>query len=346
MNFKMWKLNGMAGGLITVMVGLWGCSVVPPVATETNPGTALPKVVVSHSILCDLTHRIAAETLEIYCLMKPGEDPHGFELQPADRQVLESAELIFYGGYNLESNLIPTLKLIQTPAPKLAIHELAVPNPLMGKEHDHSHGEDDDHNHDDHDHETTLEDDQESEREMPDPHVWLDVKNGIEMVKVIETKLQEFHPTQQDLYRQNGQILIEELQTLDTWIQQQINTIPAPQRLLVTTHDAFGYYARAYGLKVGGVLQGVSTLEQATPQAIAQLSQQVQRTGVPVIFVETTVNPKLMETVSREAKVKLSAEKLYSGSLGEPGSGAETYTGMMKMNTCAIAHGLGGTCQK
>lgn len=131
---------------------------------------------------------------------------------------------------------------------------------------------------------------------------------------------------------------------MDAWIKEQIATIPAEKRKLVTTHDALSYYADAYGLEVVGALKGVTTEEQPTAGRIAELVSEIKTVGVPTIFAETTINPKLMETVAREANVKISDKELYSDGLGAPGSGADTYEGMLKTNTCAIASGLGGNC--
>ena len=179
---------------------------------------------------------------------------------------------------------------------------------------------------------------------VPDPHVWHNPQNGIRMVEVIRDELKKIAPSNAELYTKNAAKLTDDLQKLDPWIKAQIATIPADKRKLVTTHDALSYYADAYGLEVAGALQGVTTEEQPTAARIAELSSEIKRAGVPTIFAETTTNPKLMETVAREANVKISDKELYSDELGGPGSGADTYEGMLKTNTCAIVSGLGGNC--
>lgn len=111
----------------------------------------------------------------------------------------------------------------------------------------------------------------------------------------------------------------------------------------MTTHDAFAYYTQAYGLKMGGSLLGISTEEQPSAQTVARLVAEIRALQVPAVFAETTLNPALLQTVATEAGVKVAEQKLYSDSLGEPGSGTETYVAMMRHNTCTIVVALGGS---
>jgi manganese/iron transport system substrate-binding protein len=132
------------------------------------------------------------------------------------------------------------------------------------------------------------------------------------------------------------------LQQIDVWITQQIQTIPEKQRKLVTTHDAFQYYARAYSIPVAGTLIGISTEEQPSAQTVKRLSDSVKAVGVPAIFAETTINPALIKTVAEEAGVKLASQELYSDSIGAPGGEGDSYVKMMVANTRTIVEALGG----
>ena len=123
---------------------------------------------------------------------------------------------------------------------------------------------------------------------------------------------------------------------------EQVATIPANQRQLVTTHDAFQYYARAYGLEVPGTLIGISTEEQPSAQTVQRLVDTIRTLNVPAIFAETTLNPQLITTVAQEAGVPLADQELYSDSLGAPGSRGDTYITMIEANTEAIVVNLGG----
>ena len=122
----------------------------------------------------------------------------------------------------------------------------------------------------------------------------------------------------------------------------QIATIPLKQRKLVTTHDAFGYYSKAYGIPIEGALGGISTEEAPTPARVGALAIYIKKQGVPTIFAETTINPKLIEAVAKEAKVKVSDRELFADGLGENGTEGETYQGMLIANTRTIVEGLGG----
>jgi len=318
---------------VAIALGLAGCSQKPPASNPVaeTPATNLPKVVATTGVICDITKEIAASSIDTICLIKPGDDPHAYQTKPEDRKAIETGNLILYAGYDHEPSIIKLIQSTTNSAPKIAVHQLAVPQPLMG-EHEHEA-----------EHETAAKP-HEAEEKVPDPHVWHNAQNGIRMVEVIRDELKKVAPNNAEIYTTNSAKLIADLQKLDTWIKAQIATIPQAKRKLVTTHDALSYYANAYGFEVAGALQGVTTEEQPTAARIAELSSEIKTAGVPTIFVETTTNPKLMETVAREANVKISDKELYSDELGAPGSGADTYEGMLKSNTCTIVSGLGGNC--
>ncbi|MEG3940677.1 zinc ABC transporter substrate-binding protein [Microcoleus sp. S36b_A3] len=333
------KLTGKTRRLCSVAVlamgfGLVGCSLGPQASNSTpqSKGANLPKVVATTGVICDITKEIAQSSIDTTCLIKPGEDPHAYQTKPEDRKAIETGNLILYGGYNHEPSIIKLIKSSSNLAPKIAVHELAVPKPLMG-EHEHEPGE-----------EKAEQKSSATDEKVPDPHVWHNPQNGIRMVEIIRDQLSKVSPKNAQLYTTNAAKLTNDLTKIDTWIKSQIATIPANQRKLVTTHDALSYYANAYGLEIAGALQGVTTEEQPAAARIAELSSEIKTAGVPTIFVETTTNPKLMETVAREAHVKISDKELYSDELGGPGTGADTYEGMLKTNTCAITSGLGGNC--
>jgi manganese/iron transport system substrate-binding protein len=325
------RVSGVA--IVAIALGLAGCSQKPPASNPVaeTPATNLPKVVATTGVICDITKEIAASSIDTICLIKPGDDPHAYQTKPEDRKAIETANLILYAGYDHEPTIIKLIQSTTNSAPKIAVHQLAVPKPLMG-EHEHEA-----------EHKTAAKP-HEAEEKVPDPHVWHNPQNGIRMVEVIRDELKKVAPNNAEIYTTNSAKLIADLQKLDTWIKAQIATIPQAKRKLVTTHDALSYYANAYGFEVAGALQGVTTEEQPTAARIAELSSEIKTAGVPTIFVETTTNPKLMETVAREANVKISDKELYSDELGAPGSGADTYEGMLKSNTCTIVSGLGGNC--
>lgn len=286
--------------------------------------TGKPRVVVTTSILCDITKKIAQNTIDLKCLLQSGSDPHIYSPKPQDRKAIETAKLILYAGYDFEPDLIKLIKATSNPVPKVAVSEKAVPNPLTaGHTHDHGAGRSHGSN-------------------APDPHVFHSAENGAKMVAVASQQLIKLQPTQSGRYQANAKEFSNELNQIHTWIRSQIQTIPFKQRWIVSTHDAFEYYARTYNLGVAPTLQGISTEEKPTAFRVATLVREIKTLGVPVIFAEMTVNPKLINAVAREAKVKVSDRKLYADGIGAAGSGAETYPKMLIANTRAIVTGLGG----
>lgn len=286
-------------------------------ATPTAPTPVsknLPKVVATNTILCDLTQQIAATTVDLTCLVKPGMDPHVYQATPDDRKAIEQANLVLYGGYNFEPTLINLIRAASNSAPKVAVNELAVPNPQQ------------------------FEEDGKMEA---DPHVWHNAQNGIRIAEVIRDHLSKIAPDQAALYNENTQKVTSELGQIDRWIQSQINTIPQASRTLVTTHDALGYYSKAYGIPVAA-LEGISTEEKPTAANVKTLVAEIQEKKVPTIYAELSINPQLIQTVAKEAKVKVAEEEIYADGLGEAGSRGDTYQKMLIANTKAIVEGLSG----
>jgi manganese/iron transport system substrate-binding protein len=296
------------------ILGIWmtGCDSTRKNQTGSS-GQDKPKVVSTSTMITDWTEQVGGDEIQLKGILKPGNDPHVYEPVPADSQALEDADLILYNGYNLEPGLIKLMNSAGTKAKKLAVGEVVKP----------------------------LDFNYEG-RKKPDPHVWGDAKNAIAMVNAIRDRLIELSPEDGEKFTQNAARLTDELQRVDVWIRQQIQTIPENQRKLVTTHDAFQYYSRAYAIPVAGTLIGISTEEQPSAQTVKSLSDSVKKTGVRSIFAETTINPALIQTVAEEAGVKIAPRQLYSDSIGAPGSEGDTYVKMLVANTRAIVEALGG----
>ena len=294
-------------GAIAVVI-LHGCN-----AAQSDRPSGKPQVVSTSTILTDLAARIGGDDIQLTGILKPGTDPHVYEPVPADSAALERANLILYNGYNLEPGLIKLMKASGTNARQLAVGEV-VP-PLQLKEEGNT---------------------------VPDPHVWGNARNVVRMSEAIRDALIELAPQAKDRFIQNADRLIADLNRLDTWIRQQIQTIPAQNRRLVTTHDAFQYFAQGYGIAIAGTLIGISTEEQPSAQTVQKLVQTIRAANVPAIFAETTINPALIQTVAQEAGVKLAPQQLYSDSIGAPDSNADSYIKMMVANTTTIVEALGG----
>ncbi|MBD2462611.1 zinc ABC transporter substrate-binding protein [Oscillatoria sp. FACHB-1407] len=272
-----------------------------------------PLVVTTSTVITDWAAQVGGDAIELRGILKPGVDPHVYEPVPADSVAFEEADLILYNGYNLEPGLIRMMNSAGANVEKLAVGEVVSP----------------------------LEMDKEGEQ-VPDPHVWGNVENVITMTEAIRDALIQLLPDREAAFTDNSDRFTADLARLHTWIGEQIATIPADQRKLVTTHDAFEYYAQTYGLDVVGTLIGISTEEQPSAQTVQKLVESIKATGVPAIFAETTINPQLITTVAEESGIQLSPQQLYSDSLGAPGSNGDSYIKMMVANTQAIVEALGG----
>lgn len=307
-------LEGLLITTVTLILGLClsGCDATKTNQTGSHPNFK-PKVVSTSTILTDLTEKVGGDEIDLKGILKPGADPHVYEPVPSDNQALEKAEIVFYNGYNLEPGLIKLMNSAGIKAKKVPVGEVVKPLDFNYQG-----------------------------ATKPDPHVWGDAKNAIAMVNVIRDNLIELSPEDQAEFTENAAKLTAELEKVDTWITEQIQTIPEKQRQLVTTHDAFQYYAQSYGLKVTGTLIGISTEEQPSAQTVKRLSDDIKSAGVPAIFAETTINPALITTVAQEAKVKLAPRQLYSDSIGAAGSEGDTYIKMLVANTKTIVESLGG----
>jgi manganese/iron transport system substrate-binding protein len=284
-------------------LGLLACGVRSP----TPPTAPLPKVVVTNSILCDLTQQIAQESVALTCLISAGTDPHLYIPNPDDRKRLETATLILYGGYNLEPALEKLIKTAPQTIAKVAISEIAIPKPLMSKT-------------------------------APDPHVWHDVQNAIGLVNAIADSLAKTNPAQAAAYKTRTTILAQQFTSLDSWVKTQIATIPLSNRTLVTTHNALSYYGQAYGLPVEP-LEGTDETPTARTKAVIDL---VRSKKVPALFPETSVNPSRINAIARATQAKIAREPLYSDGLSTIDSGGGTYQRMIVSNTRAIVDNLGG----
>lgn len=298
-----------------MLLGVWlsGCNEIDANRTPTA-ADGKPNVVATSTIIADLTEDVGKDAVAVKGILQPGTDPHVYEPVPADSQALEKADLILYNGYNLEPGIIKLMNASGLKAGKVAVGEVVQPLQL----------------------------DKGEQKTVPDPHVWGDVENVILMVNAIRDALIERSPADKAKFTQNAARLTEELKQLNAWIAEQIKTIPSDRRKLVTTHDAFQYYARAYGIPVAGTLIGISTEEQPSAQTVQRLVESVKATGVPAIFAETTINPALIKTVAQEAGIKLAPRQLYSDSIGAPGSDGDSYVNMMVANTRSIVEALGG----
>jgi manganese/iron transport system substrate-binding protein len=353
---RFWCLAALSLSVIAL-----GCNPTSQVESQSEPdaiansttSNAL-KVVATSSLLCDLVKQIAVDTVALTCLLEPSVDPHAYNPTPSDRKSIEDADLVFYIGYEYEPDLIQMIAATNTPAPKVAVVEEAVPNPMMGEGHAHEdeenvHGHDETGEHtsetEEHSQQRASEGDEHTDGELvPDPHVWHHPQAGIPMVEVVSEQLAQLAPEHAALYAQNTETLTSQLTQLDAWMREQVATVPESARKLVTTHDSFHYFAAAYGFEVGGTISGLSTDERPSAARVAALVDIVKDAKVPAIFAEGTTNRQAIDAIARDANVTVADQVLFVEGPGGEETPAKNYQMMLVTNTCTIVNALNGQC--
>lgn len=267
-----------------------------------------PKVVASFSVLGEFVVRVAGNKVECVTLVGADGDAHTFEPTPRDAESLADAVAIFENGAHFEGWLDKLVTASGSKAKRVVATDGMA---LIG------------------------------EGKEVDPHVWHAVPNALHMVEKVRDGLKATDPPNAAFYDENAAAYLKELRALDAWVAKEVQAVPQSDRKLVTSHDTFAYFARAYGFRVvGTAIPSVST-EAADPStaAFAKLVDAIRTERVKSIFAEASHNPKLVERLAKEANVKL-APPLFTDALGGPGSGGDTYEAMMRHNVRTVVAAL------
>lgn len=303
----------MRFSLLLLLLLVVGCT---PTERAERDGLHL---VATTSILADLARDIGGERVTVESLMGPGVDPHLYRASESDVGRMTNADLILYNGLGLEGRMGEVLARMRGRTFALA--------------------------------EQIDEDDRLRDDDFEgqfDPHVWMDVSLWQAAARTLADRLAALDPDHADAYRDNAAAVLARLDTLDAYVREQVATIPEANRVLVTAHDAFAYFGRAYGVEVHA-LQGLSTATEAGTADVQNLAAFIADRRIPAVFVETSVSPRAIQAVrqavrSRGFEVALGGD-LYSDALGGEGSGAETYDGMIRHNVDTIASALAGPAE-
>jgi manganese/zinc/iron transport system substrate-binding protein len=288
---------------------------------ETDGSVAQPlDVLATTQQIAAVVEHVAGDTVELTTLLGPGIDPHTYVATESDIRTFENADIIFYNGHHLEAQLERVFDQMASDEDKtvVAVAEQVEETRLLSWE---------------------------PEAGLPnDPHIWNDVRLWKEVVQGVADTLAEADPANAETYQENAEAYLAELDELHEYILSEIEEIPQEQRVLVTAHDAFGYYGRAYGLSVEAV-QGLSTETEASTADVQALADIVAERNVPAIFIETTISPRTIEAVQEAVRAETGREvtiggELYSDAMGEPGTPEGTYIGMMRHNTDTIVSAL------
>lgn len=283
-----------------------------PVVTVAQEGDSKKLVVVcSTTQIADFTRNIVGDRWEVICVLAPGEDPHTYEVGNDDLLSVKQADLCLENGWNLEGHAWMT-NLATTAGKPIATCVTGV-EPLK------------------------IDMDGES---VNDPHAWFSTANAMIYVANIKNAVSKIDPENSSEYEARAALYLIQIRSLNHWISEQVNAIPKARRILVTHHDAFGYFSQAYGFQaispVGwttGEMAGVAVDQKQ------KIVNQIRELGVKSIFVETSTNRELLDDIARETGISVGGE-LYSDAMGEADSAGETYIGMMRENVLTIVKHL------
>ncbi len=281
------------------------------------------KVVATTSIIANIVKNVGGDAIDLTLLLPVGTDPHTFDPAPKDLATVANADVIFANGLGLEAFLDEMLSNSGGRAMLIPVTEGIKLRQFTDRLEKEGNRHNDEHN----------------EADSVDPHVWTSPVNVLIFVDNIQRTLSALDPANANTYRANAAAYKTQLQELDAWVTEQIESIPPQNRKLVTDHTAFGYYADRYGLQqIGAVIPSFSTAAEPSAKDLAELEAAISNFKVKAIFVGVSVNPALSQQVAQDTGVNLL--KLYTGSLGPAGSGVETYLDYIRYNTNTIVEGL------
>lgn len=277
------------------------------------------RVVTTIGMITDIVQNVGGERVEVEGLMGPGIDPHLYKASEGDVGRLGEADVIFYNGLHLEASMARVLERmaaynIKTVAvTDLIDRSLLLAPPAFAGNYD--------------------------------PHVWFDVTLWMKAAEQVRDTLVEIDPTHADVYRANSERYLAELAELNEYVQSQAERVPAERRVLITAHDAFNYFGRAYGFEVRG-LQGISTESEASTADVQGLARFIAERQIPAIFVESSVPRRTIEAVQAAVQsegfdVQIGGQ-LFSDAMGNPGTPEGTYAGMVRHNIDTIVNALLG----
>jgi len=291
------------------------------------------EIVVTTTFIGDVVSQVAGESPKITVLLEPGQNPHSYQPTPQDMVKISRADVIFVNGLELEEFLDDLLDGSGTEAELIVVSEGI--QPLGMQEGDHlGEADDDGEDHDGEEHE----DGDQDHGVGYDPHVWFDPTNLIIWTDNIIEALSGLDPQHAADYQANGQVYLDQLTALDTWIRTEVDRIPENARQLVSDHISLGYFAEQYGFEqIGAVIPALTTEAETSGQELARLIDTIREAQVKAIFVGIDFDPTLAQRVAEETGVDL--VPLYFGSLSE-GDPAGSYLDFMRYDVQAIVNAL------
>jgi manganese/zinc/iron transport system substrate-binding protein len=266
-------------------------------------------------MLADLTEILGGEFVEVKGLMGPGIDPHLYKASAGDVELLQNSDMVVYNGLHLEGKMSEIFENLKSGNKLIIEASSSIDESKLISVDNNLH----------------------------DPHIWFDVSLWEEASKVVLDGLKKLDSENSEKYEENYNSYIKKLAELENYIHERINEVPKEGRVLITAHDAFNYFGKAYGFKVRG-LQGISTASEAGTGDVSELANFIAERKIKAIFIESSVPKKNIEALKAAVKnkgfeVKIGGE-LYSDSLGSEGTEADTYIGTFKENVNTIVDAL------
>nr|WP_241154420.1 zinc ABC transporter substrate-binding protein [Staphylospora marina] len=281
---------------------------------EKKREDGLIRVTVTTGMIGDIVENVGGKLVSVTTLMGPGVDPHFYKASQGDMEKLADADLVFYNGLHLEGKMVEIFGKMSKQKPVVAVTD-GIDKDLLLKTADNQY----------------------------DPHVWFDVKLWMKAVEQVKSTLVKTDPRHKDDYESQAAEYLKELEELDRYVREQLATIPKERRVLVTAHDAFGYFGRAYDMEVVG-LQGISTASEYGLKDVQRLVNLLVDRKIKAVFVESSVSKRSLEAVvqgarTRNHEVTIGGE-LFSDAMGKRGTPEGTYIGMVKHNVNTIVKAL------
>lgn len=289
-----------------------------PEAGSNDLSSRTIQAVTTTGMIADVVKNVGGERLSVTALMGPGIDPHLYKASEGDVRAIEGADIIFYNGLHLEAGLAGVLERMSDRGAVIAVSDgVERSNLISPPEFEGAY----------------------------DPHIWFDVSIWMNTVETVRDALIELDPKSAGLYRANAEKYLAELQDLHAYVLARAAELPQEKRILITAHDAFNYFGRAYGFQVRG-LQGISTESEASTSDVQVLADYIVENQVSAIFIETSVSQRTVKALqaavqSRGFEVRIGGE-LFSDAMGDPGTVEGTYVGMVKHNIDIIVSALKG----
>ncbi len=307
-----WALGIAAFALIALFVV--GCS--NGAVTRSDTEHHVIKATTTIGMISDIVKQVGGENVEVTGLMKAGVDPHLYKASQGDIKLLDHADIIFYNGLHLEGKMVEILEKIGESKPAVAVSDSIDPKTLRSGDQTGT---------------------------QYDPHIWFNVQHWMKATEKVRDTLIELAPDHKAVFESNAEAYLKQLKELDQYAKDQIASIPEASRVLVTAHDAFGYFGDAYGIEVMG-LQGMSTASEYGSKDVSELRDFLVEKKIKAVFVESSVPKKAIEAVIQGAKEKghtiAIGGELFSDAMGPEGTPEGTYIGMVRHNVDTIVKAL------